>query len=179
MARADLPVYFATQFAQITIGTVTRSCVVVPCDLSRFRRRVRIVAWERPDAGTWSSCTRDLRSWRYRCTAFRSLPVPSDSREHAAFLGLGTIVPVAVRASRRSEPVIELADPANSRLSFSNLTEAHVLDALRRQYQVELPQIRRAVNYLREHFRTQHPWFITRCSRTASTCSLKPRDLRM
>jgi hypothetical protein len=60
-------------------------------------------------------------------------------------------------ASRRSEPVIELADPANSRLSFNNLTEAHVLDALRRQYQVELPQIRRAVNYLREHFRSQHP----------------------
>jgi len=60
-------------------------------------------------------------------------------------------------ASRRSAPVIELADPANSRLSFSNLTEAHVLDALRRQYQVELPQIRRAVSYLREHFRSPHP----------------------
>jgi uncharacterized protein (DUF433 family) len=60
-------------------------------------------------------------------------------------------------ASRRSEPVIEIADRANSRLSFSNLTEAHVLDALRRQYQVELPQIRRAVNYLREHFRSPHP----------------------
>jgi uncharacterized protein (DUF433 family) len=53
--------------------------------------------------------------------------------------------------------VIELADPATSRLSFSNLTEAHVLDALRRQYRVELPQIRRAVNYLREHFRSSHP----------------------
>lgn len=59
--------------------------------------------------------------------------------------------------SRRSEPVIELADPVNSRLSFSNLTEAHVLDALRRQYQVELPQIRQAVNYLREYFRSTHP----------------------
>jgi uncharacterized protein (DUF433 family)/transposase-like protein len=59
-------------------------------------------------------------------------------------------------ASRQSEPVIELADPA-CRLSFSNLTAAHVLDALRRQYQVELPQIRRAVDYLREHFKTQHP----------------------
>jgi uncharacterized protein (DUF433 family) len=32
-----------------------------------------------------------------------------------------------------------------------------VLDALRRQYQVELPQIRRAVYYLREQFRTRHP----------------------
>jgi uncharacterized protein (DUF433 family) len=69
----------------------------------------------------------------------------------------GRSYPLRAGASRRSEPVIELADPANSRLSFSNLTEAHVLDALRRQYQVELPQIRRAVNYLREHFKTHHP----------------------
>lgn len=69
----------------------------------------------------------------------------------------GRLYPLRSGASRRSEPVIELADPANSRLSFSNLTEAHVLDALRRQYQVELPQIRRAVSYLREHFRSAHP----------------------
>jgi hypothetical protein len=52
---------------------------------------------------------------------------------------------------------LDLADPANTRLSFSNLTEADVLDALRRQYQAELPQIRRAVDYLREHFRSAHP----------------------
>jgi uncharacterized protein (DUF433 family) len=69
----------------------------------------------------------------------------------------GRAYPVRSGANRRSEPVIELTDPTNSRLSFNNLTEAHVLDALRRQYQVELPQIRNAVNYLREHFRTQHP----------------------
>jgi len=69
----------------------------------------------------------------------------------------GRAYPLRSGGSRRSEPIIELADPANSRLSFNNLTEAHVLDALRRQYQVELPQIRRAVKYLREQFRTQHP----------------------
>lgn len=69
----------------------------------------------------------------------------------------GRAYPVRSGASRRSEPVIELADPASSRLSFTNLTEAHVLDALRRQYHVELPQIRRAVSYLREHFRSPHP----------------------
>ena len=69
----------------------------------------------------------------------------------------GRSYPLRSGASRRSEPVIELADPAKSRLSFSNLTEAHVLDALRRQYQVELPQVRRAVSYLREHFRSPHP----------------------
>jgi uncharacterized protein (DUF433 family) len=69
----------------------------------------------------------------------------------------GRVYPLRSGGSRRSEPVIELADPQNSRLSFSNLTEAHVLDALRRQYHVELPQIRRAVRYLREQFRTAHP----------------------
>src|SRR5712691_2388149 len=69
----------------------------------------------------------------------------------------GRAHPLRSGGSRHSQPVIDLADAKSSRLSFSNLTEAHVLDALRRQYQVELPQIRRAVNYLREHFRTQHP----------------------
>lgn len=59
--------------------------------------------------------------------------------------------------SRRSEPIIELAEAGDSRLSFNNLTEAHVLDALRRQYRVELPQIRRAVVYLREQFHTRQP----------------------
>jgi len=69
----------------------------------------------------------------------------------------GRAYPLRSGGSRRSERVIELADPQKSRLSFNNLTEAHVLDALRRQYRVELPQIRRAVHYLREHFRTRHP----------------------
>lgn len=69
----------------------------------------------------------------------------------------GRAYPLRSGVSRRSEPVIELADPERSRLSFNNLTEAHVLEALRRQYQVELPQIRRAVSYLREQFRTPHP----------------------
>jgi hypothetical protein len=44
--------------------------------------------------------------------------------------------PLRSGASRRSEPVIALADPTGSRLSFNNLTEAHVLDALRRQYRL-------------------------------------------
>ena len=69
----------------------------------------------------------------------------------------GRTYPLRSGGSRRSEAVIELADPKSSRLSFTNLTEAHVLDALRRQYHVELPQVRRAVHYLREHFRTRHP----------------------
>ncbi len=69
----------------------------------------------------------------------------------------GRAYPVRSGGSRRSEPIIQLPASADVRLSFNNLTEAHVLDALRRQYRVELPQIRRAVTYLREQFRTTHP----------------------
>jgi uncharacterized protein (DUF433 family) len=69
----------------------------------------------------------------------------------------GRAYPLRSGGSRRSEPVIEIADRRSSRLSFNNLTEAHILDALRRQYHVELPQIRRAVSYLRDQFRTDHP----------------------
>lgn len=69
----------------------------------------------------------------------------------------GRAYPLRAGGTRRSEPIIQLPVAGDVRLSFNNLTEAHVLDALRRQYNVELPQIRRAVTYLREHFRTRHP----------------------
>ena len=69
----------------------------------------------------------------------------------------GRAYPLRSGSRRRSEPIIDLADPKSSRLSFTNLTEAHVLDALRRQYHVDLPRIRRAVSYLREQFQTRHP----------------------
>ncbi len=69
----------------------------------------------------------------------------------------GRAYPLRSGGKRRSEPIIDLADSTGSRLSFNNLTEAHVLDALRRQYRVELPQIRRAIGYLREQFQTAHP----------------------
>lgn len=57
----------------------------------------------------------------------------------------------------RSEPVLEVADADAGRLSFTNLTEAYVLDVLRRQYRVELPHVRRAITYLREAFSVGHP----------------------
>jgi len=69
----------------------------------------------------------------------------------------GRAYPLRAGGTRRSDPIIQLPVSGNLRLSFNNLTEAHVLDALRRQYRVELPQIRRAVMYLREQFRTRHP----------------------
>ena len=86
--------------------------------------------------------------------ASRYLQVPENTLR--SWVG-GRTYPLRSGGRRRSEPVIELADPKHSRLSFNNLTEAHVLDALRRQYNVELPQIRRAIWYLREQFQSQHP----------------------
>lgn len=58
---------------------------------------------------------------------------------------------------RRSNAIIALPDSRQTMLSFVNLTEAHVLDALRRQYGVALPQIRRAVEYMRDRFESPHP----------------------
>lgn len=69
----------------------------------------------------------------------------------------GRAYPLQSGGSRRSDPIIQLPASADARLSFNNLIEAHVLDALRRQYRVALPRIRRAVTYLREQFRTMHP----------------------
>ena len=54
-------------------------------------------------------------------------------------------------------PVIQLPDDVRAGLSFVNLVEAHVLDAIRRHHQVSLSKIREAINYLRKHFSSKHP----------------------
>lgn len=54
-------------------------------------------------------------------------------------------------------PVIELPDNTRSGLSFVNLVEAHVLDAIRRHHQVPLSKIRQAIHYLRKQFSSKHP----------------------
>jgi uncharacterized protein (DUF433 family) len=43
------------------------------------------------------------------------------------------------------KPVIAIADRQKLRLSFINLVEAHVLDALRRQHQIPLQKVRQAL----------------------------------
>lgn len=42
-------------------------------------------------------------------------------------------------------------------LSFMNLVEIHVLDAIRRQHQISLPKIRTALDFLRAKFPSKHP----------------------
>jgi uncharacterized protein (DUF433 family) len=58
---------------------------------------------------------------------------------------------------RLFKPLIELPDPNLASLSFVNLVEAHVLDAIRREHNVPLPKVRAALDYLNQHFRVSHP----------------------
>ena len=55
------------------------------------------------------------------------------------------------------KPIIELSDKIHKRLSFINLVEAHVLNALRRQHNVFLPKIRSALNFLKRKLKSNHP----------------------
>lgn len=52
----------------------------------------------------------------------------------------------------RFEAILERPDPNDRRLSFSNLTEAHVLRALRRRLKVEMKDVRAALRYARDEF---------------------------
>lgn len=69
----------------------------------------------------------------------------------------GRSVKPSARRTPGNQPVILPAATAGARLSFLNLAELYVLDTLRRQYRLKLPEIRRAVAYLRRHFETDWP----------------------
>lgn len=42
-------------------------------------------------------------------------------------------------------------------MSFINLVEAHVLTAVRREHEISLPKVRKAISYLREKLGSSHP----------------------
>ena len=56
-----------------------------------------------------------------------------------------------------SKPVIQPADPEGKLLSFMNLVEIHVLDAIRRKYNISLDKVRTAVHFLSRQFPSRHP----------------------
>ncbi|MEW6543950.1 MAG: DUF433 domain-containing protein [Nitrospirota bacterium] len=56
-----------------------------------------------------------------------------------------------------SSPVIRLPDPGTNLLSFMNLVEVHVLDAIRRKHNIPLEKVRIAVRYLSKEFPSRHP----------------------
>jgi uncharacterized protein (DUF433 family) len=53
--------------------------------------------------------------------------------------------------------VIQEADTRRHLLSFVNLIELHVLDAIRRQHHVQLSSVRKAVTFLQREFKEDHP----------------------
>ena len=58
---------------------------------------------------------------------------------------------------KKSAPVIVIPQQTPPLLSFINLVELHVLDGIRHQYQIALPKIRSAVEYVVSHFALKHP----------------------
>lgn len=55
------------------------------------------------------------------------------------------------------KPLLELPDPELLSLSFVNLVEAHVLDAIRREHNIPLPKVRAALDYVKRRFNSPHP----------------------
>src|SRR5438093_5562536 len=55
------------------------------------------------------------------------------------------------------KPVIQPAAKAPVVLSFINLIEAHVLGAIRRKHRVNMPAVRRSIEYLKKEFGSSHP----------------------
>lgn len=58
---------------------------------------------------------------------------------------------------RFSKPIIHVPDPATKLLSFMNLVEIHVLDAICCKHNISLERVRIAVNYLSRQFPSRHP----------------------
>jgi len=59
--------------------------------------------------------------------------------------------------TKRFQPLITLPDEDLPLLSFINLIEAHVLDAIRYKDRIPLDNVRDAVKHLRERYNSEHP----------------------
>lgn len=67
----------------------------------------------------------------------------------------------ATKNGRQSfEPLIQRPDPNLPQLSFTNLVEAHVLRIIRKNHQVKLDKVRKALDYMNQQFGTNHPLVI-------------------
>src|SRR5437879_8277895 len=60
---------------------------------------------------------------------------------------------------QESKPIIELphGNGNGTLLSFKNLIEIHVLDAIRRKHRISLDDVRSAIQYLKKHHPSKHP----------------------
>lgn len=58
---------------------------------------------------------------------------------------------------KHSKPLIIRPSGAEGLLSFTNLIEAHVLNAIRRKHSVAMPRVRKALDFLGRKFDSKHP----------------------
>jgi uncharacterized protein (DUF433 family) len=95
----------------------------------------------------------------------RDLPVYSvGEAAHHLHLPPGTVAAWALGKKyqtllgvQRSKPLVEIADSRRNLLSFRNLTELHVLSAIRRNHGVKMKVVRSAVRFLRLQFNSRQP----------------------
>lgn len=78
--------------------------------------------------------------------------------EAAQYLGVPRATLWAWAFGQRGfKPVLDPADVKGGSLSFTNLVEAHILGALRREHHLSLQKIRPALDYLKREFGSEHP----------------------
>jgi uncharacterized protein (DUF433 family) len=53
--------------------------------------------------------------------------------------------------------VIQLPEPEVRLLSFTNLVELHVLNAIRRHHKIPLDKVRQGITYIKKSLNTEHP----------------------
>ena len=63
--------------------------------------------------------------------------------------------------ARRFHPLIEPAERDGLRLSFMNLVEGHVLSAIRREHNVSIRNVRKALDFVQKEFKTPRPLVTT------------------
>lgn len=63
----------------------------------------------------------------------------------------------AGNGTKHSKPLIIRPNPKDSSLSFTNLVEAHVLNAIRRRFSIAMPRVRKALDFLSDKFGSKHP----------------------
>lgn len=61
------------------------------------------------------------------------------------------------KTNRYAKPLIIRPEDPSGLLSFTNLIEAHVLNAIRRIHFVPMPRVRKALDYLSTQFESTHP----------------------
>ena len=55
------------------------------------------------------------------------------------------------------EPIIQTPEPELRLLSFTNLVELHVLNAIRRHHKISLEKVRQGIIYIKKSLNTEHP----------------------